>query len=284
MGLCKCPKRKVTNLFCFEHRVNVCESCLVTGHHKCIVQSYLQWLQDSDYSPDCPLCATPLAARETVRLVCYDVFHWSCLAGRARALPPRTAPAGHRCPTCGGPLFPPPNLEGPVAAALRNRLASAPWARPGLGLPLIEDAEATPDPDPEVEAADSSWDAPMTPPEPPPSPPPPHAVVHMGAETLSLHAGSGPRKPLGGRENRGPPDRDEDKYRRRPPLAWLPHALRCRARGPPRPPLLVLALGGVAAFVTLLLLLGGLGRGGAEGGGADPALEPLHNPHVRVGH
>lgn len=34
MGLCKCPKRKVTNLFCFEHRVNVCESCLVTGHHK----------------------------------------------------------------------------------------------------------------------------------------------------------------------------------------------------------------------------------------------------------
>lgn len=35
------------------------------------MQSYLQWLQDSDYSPDCPLCDTPLAARETVRLVCY---------------------------------------------------------------------------------------------------------------------------------------------------------------------------------------------------------------------
>ena len=32
MGLCKCPKRKVTNLFCFEHRVNVCESCLVANH------------------------------------------------------------------------------------------------------------------------------------------------------------------------------------------------------------------------------------------------------------
>ncbi|XP_053908435.1 zinc finger protein-like 1 [Cuculus canorus] len=71
MGLCKCPKRKVTNLFCFEHRVNVCESCLVSGHQKCIVQSYLQWLQDSDYSPDCPLCRCPLAARDTVRLVCY---------------------------------------------------------------------------------------------------------------------------------------------------------------------------------------------------------------------
>uniref|UniRef100_A0A8V5GNG3 Zinc finger protein-like 1 n=1 Tax=Melopsittacus undulatus TaxID=13146 RepID=A0A8V5GNG3_MELUD len=34
MGLCKCPKRRVTNLFCFEHRVNVCESCLVSAHPK----------------------------------------------------------------------------------------------------------------------------------------------------------------------------------------------------------------------------------------------------------
>ncbi|KIH48014.1 hypothetical protein ANCDUO_21920, partial [Ancylostoma duodenale] len=33
MGLCKCPRKKVTNLFCFEHRVNVCEHCLVENHH-----------------------------------------------------------------------------------------------------------------------------------------------------------------------------------------------------------------------------------------------------------
>ena len=32
MGLCKCPKKKVTNQFCFEHRVNVCEYCLVSSH------------------------------------------------------------------------------------------------------------------------------------------------------------------------------------------------------------------------------------------------------------
>ena len=32
MGLCKCPKKKVTNQFCFEHRVNVCEHCLVSNH------------------------------------------------------------------------------------------------------------------------------------------------------------------------------------------------------------------------------------------------------------
>ena len=34
MGLCKCPKRRVTNQFCFEHRVNVCEHCMVQKHPK----------------------------------------------------------------------------------------------------------------------------------------------------------------------------------------------------------------------------------------------------------
>ncbi|XP_072737643.1 zinc finger protein-like 1, partial [Ciconia boyciana] len=175
MGLCKCPKRKVTNLFCFEHRVNVCESCLVSGHHKCIVQSYLQWLQDSDYSPDCPLCDSPLAARETVRLVCYDVFHWSCLAGRARALPPARPPPATAAPRAG-PLFPQPGGPGRRRPARPPGLR--PWARPGLGLPLIEDAEATPDPDPAAEAGAGSWDgfgapvtprAPLEPPRPTPS-------------------------------------------------------------------------------------------------------------------
>ena len=56
MGLCKCPKRMVTNQFCFEHRVNVCEHCMVSSHSTCPVQSYLQWLQDSDYNPNCFFC------------------------------------------------------------------------------------------------------------------------------------------------------------------------------------------------------------------------------------
>lgn len=38
---------------------------------QCIVQSYLQWLQDSDYNPNCSLCNDPLTAQDTVRLVCY---------------------------------------------------------------------------------------------------------------------------------------------------------------------------------------------------------------------
>ncbi|XP_012690341.1 zinc finger protein-like 1 [Clupea harengus] len=143
MGLCKCPKRKVTNLFCFEHRVNVCEHCLVSNHNKCIVQSYLQWLQDSDYNANCSLCNNPLNAQDTVRLVCYDLFHWSCLNDLAARLPLYTAPAGYQCPTCQGPVFPPPNLASPIADTLREQLSSVNWARAGLGLPLIEEAPET---------------------------------------------------------------------------------------------------------------------------------------------
>lgn len=34
MGLCKCPKKRVTNLFCFAHKVNVCEHCMVEQHQR----------------------------------------------------------------------------------------------------------------------------------------------------------------------------------------------------------------------------------------------------------
>ncbi|XP_078586129.1 zinc finger protein-like 1 homolog, partial [Branchiostoma floridae x Branchiostoma japonicum] len=145
MGLCKCPKKKVTNLFCFEHRVNVCEHCLVSNHPKCIVQSYLQWLQDSDYNPQCSLCGGALADGDVVRLICYDVFHWSCLNNvfhwsclnsYAQKLPANTAPAGYTCPKCNSGIFPPPNMVSPVADNLRSWLSQVNWARAGLGLPL----------------------------------------------------------------------------------------------------------------------------------------------------
>ncbi|GFN97086.1 Zinc finger protein-like 1 [Plakobranchus ocellatus] len=144
MGLCKCPKRKVTNLFCFEHRVNVCENCLVANHSKCIVKSYLQWLQDSDYSPLCTLCQQNLNNEEfgeCVRLTCYDVFHWNCLNQYAQQLPPQTAPAGYVCPLCSTCIFPQSNLVSPVADALRAFLQQVNWARAGLGLPLIEETQ-----------------------------------------------------------------------------------------------------------------------------------------------
>ncbi|KAJ8935445.1 hypothetical protein NQ314_012865 [Rhamnusium bicolor] len=137
MGLCKCPKRRVTNQFCFEHRVCVCENCMVTNHPICVVQSYLQWLQDSDYNSICELCNKELNVDDSIRLTCYHVFHWSCLDNFSRQLPPTTAPRGYTCPSCKSPLFPPANLISPVADVLKEKLAGVNWARAGLGLPLL---------------------------------------------------------------------------------------------------------------------------------------------------
>lgn len=68
-------------LFCDERKrgiwalgrwaVEPCSSCDLFLPLQCIVQSYLQWLQDSDYNPNCRLCNVPLATRETTRLICY---------------------------------------------------------------------------------------------------------------------------------------------------------------------------------------------------------------------
>nr|CAG4647285.1 EOG090X0ASS [Megafenestra aurita]SVE92567.1 EOG090X0ASS [Megafenestra aurita] len=137
MGLCKCPKRKVTNQFCFEHRVNVCESCMVSNHPKCVVQSYCQWLKDSDYSSLCALCTTDLSQDDCIRLICYHVFHSKCLDTYCRQYPLNTAPAGYACPSCSSSIFPASNLVSPVADVLRSVLANRPWAREGLGLPLL---------------------------------------------------------------------------------------------------------------------------------------------------
>jgi len=90
MGLCKCPKRKVTNQFCFEHRVNVCEHCMVSNHPKCVVQSYCQWLKDSDYSALCALCQLDLSQDDCIRLICYHIFHLKCLDDHCKQYPSNT--------------------------------------------------------------------------------------------------------------------------------------------------------------------------------------------------
>jgi len=130
MGLCRCPQRKVSTLFCFKHHVNVCESCLVTEHPQCIVRSYVSWLQDNDYNPNCSLCQRSLTetSEETIRLICYDLFHWSCLDEYFRSFPSHTAPDGYTCPICNTCIFPPSNLVSPVADHIRRKLATVNWA------------------------------------------------------------------------------------------------------------------------------------------------------------
>ncbi|XP_061461990.1 zinc finger protein-like 1 [Rhineura floridana] len=330
MGLCKCPKRKVTNLFCFEHRVNVCENCIVANHAKCIVQSYLQWLQDSDYNPNCRLCNTLLSTKETVRLVCYDLFHWSCLNEMANQLPKNTAPAGYQCPSCQGPIFPPANLVSPVASVLREKLLMVNWARAGLGLPLIDEMQAVQETDAHDTTNYTDWSSftilsseeavqqsslsafSYSPSSGFPSSSSqqqqqqqslnnggvqehhPHTVISMnalGSDPVAIHAASSPRKVYDTREGGGSKavdahvDFDEDKYRRRPALGWLAQLLKNRfsSRKQPRSLMqrfIILFLIGGIGFLTLVVVMMKLGRASADN---DPNLDPMFNPHIRVG-
>ncbi|XP_042201217.1 zinc finger protein-like 1 [Callorhinchus milii] len=307
MGLCKCPKRKVTNLFCFEHRVNVCEHCLVSRHSQCIVQSYLQWLQDSDYNPNCRLCHVPLASKETIRLVCYDLFHWSCLNETAAKLPMNTAPAGYQCPSCSGGIFPPANMVSPVANILQEKLATVNWARAGLGLPLIEESETSVAADvtdysdwsnfsgqgrEEESGSGSRRDYSNS------NTTNSQTVVNMvtqDSEAMSLTSGStqapSARKVYdtltrGG--DRAPVtliDFDDDKYRRRSALGWFARWFKSR-QGSQKPPasrlqrvtvILVLA---ALAFLTLIIVMSRLSRSASDN---DPNWDLMQNPHVQVG-
>jgi len=320
MGLCKCPKRKVTNQFCFEHRVNVCEHCMVQSHDKCVVQSYLAWLQDSDYSNECPFCDVPLQSdMECVRLVCYHLFHWSCLHKYFSELPANTAPAGYCCPTCSQPLFPPSNLVSPVADQLRRILKDVNWARPGLGLPLLaESLERHPEllppsgPRPSPEGEDQGNQT---------QPEQGSATVQSdlagpsgsgwksvdsrssGDTLLNLETPSATSRRQQGQESSSPtlslldsslassplitggdPDSEGNKYKRRTPTDWLARWWKSMMKpaAQRRKGLGGCCMGvilGLILLSTLVMVFSYLGRGGRE----DPLLDPFNNPNIRVG-
>lgn len=225
---------------------------MVTNHPKCIIQSYLQWLQDSDYNPICEICTKSLSEEECIRLTCYHVFHWTCAEGRYRALPRTTAPAGYQCPSCATPVFPPPNLVSPVADVLREKLAGVNWARAGLGLPLLSDDQDLKGAAPRrsqspidhsqyysstvdsqrgtpVGASDdesTSRSANGT----------PHSIVQIPEDpvniydntsikrTDSLQGGQAPRKPFKAGDNSKTTlnyDHDENKYKQKSTFAWI---------------------------------------------------------------
>lgn len=314
MGLCKCPKKKVTNQFCFEHRVNVCEYCLVSDHPKCIVQSYLQWIQDSDYDPICQLCKQELSEGECVRLVCYHVFHWNCLDNYACQLPAHTAPAGYTCPTCKAVLFPHKNLVSPVSDALKTKLQNVNWARSGLGLPVIDDnltcISST------LKEVDKPSEQVMSMPvetsklqkvEVPRShkPTEPHSVVSMdginhnfqidpytSTSVFSAAHLSSPRKLYDSTEHDAfrpmPIDHDEDKYKRRSAMEWFSRWFKSRTilGGHNRrdPNLIykrwfILVVLCFVGLCTLVLIFVRLGRASAD---TDPLLDPLLNPNIRI--
>lgn len=297
MGLCKCPKRQITTQFCFEHRVNVCEFCMVTSHPKCVVQSYIQWLKDSDFDSSCGICGGTLENGECVRLICYHVFHWQCLNKRQSALPANTAPGGHTCPTCSHPIFPPPNLISPVADVVRNRLGQVNWGRNELGLPLLSGEPIVQPIVPSVpettivhcKVSDSdknkingsfyksnSSDMNSS------QLSNPHSVLLIDSnnqQSSDLHANS--RRPLISRQSPiGSVDRDDNKYKRRTPAEIFSRWSRRFYAPSSRPPwrrTWFTVLMGILTFVLVIYLLAAFGRSGSS----DSEWDVHQNPNPK---
>ncbi|XP_050589305.1 zinc finger protein-like 1 [Bombus affinis] len=315
MGLCKCPKRRVTNLFCFEHRVNVCEHCMVTNHPKCIVQSYILWLHDHDYNPVCTLCSVNLSEGDCVRLTCYHMYHWACLDKYARELPETTAPAGYTCPTCKERIFPDSKLVSPVADVLREKLAGVNWARAGLGLPLLsEDREQKPEQEhPSLRIETTSYqNHTLTTSSPSTATSrsvsnvnsvhtninnvhlnnqkvgPPYSIVNIDS-SMGLSQSTS-RKVC---EAYDDPkeisfDHDENKYRRKPAIEWFlrwwklivnPPTRRRNTPSPQYRRYTVLGFMVILAFIGMLILFSWLGRIATDG---DPSYDLRADPNILV--
>ncbi|XP_014662008.1 PREDICTED: zinc finger protein-like 1 [Priapulus caudatus] len=313
MGLCKCSKKKVTNLFCFEHRVNVCEHCLVNNHKSCVVQSYLQWLQDSDYNPNCVLCGQTMQGEDVIRLLCLDVFHWGCLNKYAKQFPANTAPAGYQCPSCTQCIFPPSNQASPIADQLRNMLSQVNWSRVGLGLPLIDEpqeqrlaAKADLQPPTQTSSAAVAGTASVADLHPSSDSYAFHqdhsSVVDVGDATGShdrtehrplLAANSSPRRVFdstSGHETMATGslfDVDDNKYKRRSAMELFGRWFKSRSTSrrnvrDPNAMYKKFAFIVVAAMVGLLTLLLVMNRLGRSGDNDDPLLDPMANPNIRV--
>ncbi|XP_014232772.1 zinc finger protein-like 1 [Trichogramma pretiosum] len=305
MGLCKCPKRKVTNQFCFEHRVNVCENCMVTNHPRCVIRSYLQWLQDCDCNPICTFCEESLSSRESCRLTCYHVYHWACLDAHCRSLSESTENANFQCPECYTEIIPQPNLVSPVADVLREKLTHVNWARTVLGLPMLSnDEEQKPNNSHNLIDLENS-----------------QSMHHAANFSSSRKNGSTLSSNLttnnmhSNNRNSGPPysvvdmesalansssrrtylephndnknssyDMDEKKYQKRSIISMFKswyrvHRLRKYTNGSLRKRYAILLAVAIFSFIILMMLFSWLGKLVTDG---DPSYDPMNNPMINV--
>ncbi|EGT31136.1 hypothetical protein CAEBREN_13233 [Caenorhabditis brenneri] len=311
MGLCKCPKRKVTNLFCYEHRVNVCEFCLVDNHPNCVVQSYLNWLTDQDYDPNCAICKTTLTEGETIRLNCLHLLHWRCFDDWASSFPATTAPAGYRCPCCNQEVFPPLNEISPLIEKLREQLKQSNWARNALGLPVLPElnrpakqaVSAPPPPPAPVQVKHVAYDNAAAQREVP--------VHHNRAATPATHLemedtasysvsnndvtfsrkknyaseSSSDTRPLLQKDRDA--DNEENKYKRRSTMDWLRGLWRAKhgagvpqERASAKKMAIFVIFLAIFALVTIITVLKRAGYNGDHS--SDPMFDPMANPNIRV--
>lgn len=302
MGLCKCPKRKVTNLFCYEHRVNVCEFCLVDNHPNCVVQSYLNWLTDQDYDPNCAICKTTLTQGETIRLNCLHLLHWRCFDDWAASFPPNTAPAGYRCPCCSQEVFPPINEVSPLIEKLREQLKQSNWSRNALGLPVLPELKRAAKPAPYVPPPPQPDDSQM------PKEVPVHhnrsatPATHLEMEDTASYSVSNSDVTFARKKNYASEsssdtrpllqqdrdaDNEENKYKRRPTMDWMRGLWRAKHgagvpqdRASGRKLAIFVMFLALLALVTLITVLKRAGYNGEHN--SDPMFDPMANPNIRV--
>ncbi|CAG2107170.1 unnamed protein product [Medioppia subpectinata] len=272
----------------------------------CIVAPYLQWLEDSAYEPVCGLCRQDLSSQPTIRLLCYHIYHLSCLTQSANTLPANTAPAGYTCPACLKPIFPSQATNSPVVSALRRTLSDESWARIGLGMPLIESSNDASYTDlNQSSLSNQSLDMSSTFNSSVPQ------VIHHNptANNSSNHsipvnvsnysnsdtnsAFSSTRTNSKSYDNNGSRksllDIDEDKYRRKSPMEFLSRWLRSHSTFSNRRnlptftyrPLIVI---GILVFIGLCTLVHYFLKFGRESADSDPLLDPRFNPNIRNEH
>lgn len=300
MGLCKCPKRKVTQQFCFEHKVNVCEYCMLTHHSRCIVRPYLQWLEDSSYEPVCGLCQQYLNNEECVRLICYHIFHWNCLNNYANSLPSNTAPGGYSCPNCCKTIFPSTDANTPIANHLKKLLSTVQWSRAGLGLPLIDTPSASSPTSPRspvtIEKTNSVKNVQIAPAASTTSlkTQPTHVPVNVNPVSNYVNCDevnfvTNARKfhhvsSINPSNANTFLDIDEDKYRRKSPLELISkwfrsHNITKHNEGLSLKGWIVIGFLAIFTVFTLAHYFLKLGRENAD---HDPLLDPHFNPNIRV--
>ncbi|KAJ3394226.1 hypothetical protein HDU92_007083 [Lobulomyces angularis] len=108
----------------------ICDySCILSDHSRCVVRSYVQWLEDSDYEPVCGICKQSLDQGALVRFSCLDLFHVNCVNSICDQQPDNTAPAGFLCFTCHEPILPADNNVTQIANLIRTTFKDSKWGK-----------------------------------------------------------------------------------------------------------------------------------------------------------
>ena len=114
-----------------------------------MVKTYLQWLQDSEFDPNCPLCKESFvktvsgSTKPTIRLPCFginiiiiiptqpynlDLFHWDCLeAELVRGGEQLLSLSRAKCPLCRVSILPGSD-DSPLSLQIRSILSKTRWA------------------------------------------------------------------------------------------------------------------------------------------------------------